>query len=155
MQFQGPSKRPFFHRAEVQKGELGLRELGGTFNNKGIFIWPNGRKQDSAEAIREYLGGKEIEYPKARYDEYVVMHSNEYPWSPLDGASGVAVRHLGYFNEVGRISKWSKSTPAPARCRVRRHVSRCATLSKAKSLLGKILSRNFVHVIFQRIFPIR
>ena len=128
MQFQGPSKRPFFQRVEVQKGELALRELGGTFDDKGIFIWPNGRKQDSAEAIREYLGGKEIEYPKARYDDYVVMHSNEYPWSPLDGASGVAVRHLGYFNEVGpnikmvKIDAGASTLPGTAPCQQVRYV---------------------------------
>jgi hypothetical protein len=28
--------------------------MGGKFE-KGLFIWPDGRKQDSAEAIREHL----------------------------------------------------------------------------------------------------
>ena len=86
MQFQGASKRPFFQRNEVQMGELDLREMGGTFDDKGLFVWPNGRKQDSAEAIREHLGGKPLEYPKARYDDYVVawdevLHETSTEWA--------------------------------------------------------------------------
>jgi hypothetical protein len=128
MQFQGPSRRPFFQRLQVQKGELELRELGGTFDDKGLFIWPNGRKQDSAEAIREHLGSQPISYPKARYDEYVVMHSNEYPWIPLDGVSGVAVKHLGYFNELGpniklvQLDAGASTQPGTAPCQQIRYV---------------------------------
>jgi hypothetical protein len=128
MQFQGPSRRPFFQRVEVQKGELDLREQGGTFDDKGLFIWPDGRKQDSAEAIREHLGGQPISYPKARYDEYVVMHSNEYPWVPLDGVSGVAVKHLGYFNELGpniklvKLDAGASTQPGSAPCQQIRYV---------------------------------
>ncbi len=110
MQFQGSSKRPFFHRTEVQKGEVEVRKRGGTFD-KGICTWPNGRKQDSAEAIREYLSGKAIEYPKPRYDDYVVMHSSEYDWTALEGAPGVTVKHLGYFNEIGPNIKMVKIEP--------------------------------------------
>jgi hypothetical protein len=118
MQFQGPARRPFFQRTEVQKGDLELLELGGKFE-KGLFLWPDGRKQDSAEAIREHLGKAKIKYPKARYDDYVVMHSNQYAWQPLDGIPGVTVKHLGYFNEVGPNIKLVKmdanaSTPAGA-----------------------------------------
>jgi len=128
MQFQGASKRPFFQRVQVQKGELDLREIGGTFDDKGLFIWPNGRKQDSAEAIREHLGGKALEYPKARYDDYVVMHSNEYAWTPLAGVSGVEVKHLGYFNELGpniklvRIDAGASTQPGTAPCEQVRYV---------------------------------
>ena len=128
MQFQGPSRRPFFQRLEVQKGELDLRELGGKFDDKGLFIWPDGRKQDSAEAIREHLGGQPLEYPKPRYDEYVVMHSNQYPWVPLDGAAGVAVKHLGYFNELGpniklvHIDAGATTQPGTAPCQQIRYV---------------------------------
>jgi hypothetical protein len=128
MQFAGPSRRPFFHRTEVQRGERELRELGGKFDDKGLFLWPNGRKQDSAEAIREHLGGRKIEYPKARYDDYVVMHSERYPWMPLDGVSGVEVKHLGYFNELGpniklvRIHAGATTLPGTAPCQQVRYV---------------------------------
>jgi hypothetical protein len=116
MQFQGPSRRPFFQRVEVQKGDQELLALGGKFE-KGLFIWPDGRKQDSAEAIREHLGGAKIEYPKPRYDEYVVMHSEQYAWQPLESVPGVLVKHLGYFNECGPNVKMIQidagaSTPA-------------------------------------------
>jgi hypothetical protein len=100
MQFQGPSQGPFFQRTEVQKGDEQLLALGGRFE-KGLFIWPDGRKQDSAEAIREHLAGTKMLYPKPRYDDYVVMHSQRYAWQPLHGVAGVAVKHLGYFNECG------------------------------------------------------
>ena len=99
MQFQGPSRGPFFHRTEVQAAEPELLKIG-KFEN-GLFVWPDGRKQDSAEAIREHLGGKKVEYPVPRYDDYVVMHSTQYAWKPLDGAPGISVKHLGYFNEGG------------------------------------------------------
>ncbi len=99
MQFQGPSHGPFFYRTEVQGGEPGLLKIG-KFEN-GLFVWPDGRKQDSAEAVREYLGGKKIEYPVPRYDDYVVMHSNQYAWQSLENVTGVSVKHLGYFNEGG------------------------------------------------------
>jgi hypothetical protein len=116
MQFQGPSRRPFFQRIEVQKGDQELLALGGKFE-KGLFTWPDGRKQDSAEAIREHLGGAKIEYPKPRYDEYVVMHSEQYRWRTLEGVPGVRVKHLGYFNECGPNVKMiqidaGSSTPA-------------------------------------------
>jgi hypothetical protein len=127
MQFQGPARRPFFQRLEVQKGDQELLALGGKFE-KGLFIWPDGRKQDSAEAIREHLAGAKMDYPTPRYDDYIVMHSQEYPWQPLDGASGVAVKHLGYFNEVGpnikmiRIDGGASTQPGTAPCQQIRYV---------------------------------
>ena len=127
MQFQGPSRRPFFQRLEVQKGDQELLAMGGKFE-KGLFIWPDGRKQDSAEAIREHLAGAKMDYPKPRYDDYIVMHSQEYQWQPLDGASGVAVKHLGYFNEVGpnikmvRIDAGASTQPGTAPCQQIRYV---------------------------------
>ncbi|MGH7846435.1 MAG: hypothetical protein ACREQW_14860 [Candidatus Binatia bacterium] len=127
MQFQGPSRRPFFQRVEVQKGDQELLALGGKFE-KGLFIWPDGRKQDSAEAIREHLGGVKLEYPKPRYDEYVVMHSEQYVWQALERVPGVLVKHLGYFNECGPNVKMIQvdagaSTPAgTAPCQQVRYV---------------------------------
>ena len=127
MQFQGPARRPFFQRIEVQKGDQELLAMGGKFE-KGLFIWPNGRKQDSAEAIREHLAGAKMDYPTPRYDDYIVMHSHEYPWQPLDGVSGVAVKHLGYFNEVGpnikmvRINTGASTRPGTAPCQQVRYV---------------------------------
>jgi hypothetical protein len=101
MQFPGVSGNrilyhdsPEYHDAQQRLAEIGKVE-------KGLFVWPDGRKQDSAEAIREYVFGRKIEYPKARYNTYVVMHSQEYSYEPLEGAPGVQVKHLGYFNEFG------------------------------------------------------
>ena len=126
MQFQGPSRGPFFYRTEVQAAEPELLKIG-KFEN-GLFVWPDGRKQDSAEAIREYLGGKKVEYPVPRYDDYVVMHSNQYAWEPLVGAPGVSVKHLGYFNEGGpniklvRIDAGASTPAGTAPCQQVRYV---------------------------------
>jgi len=126
MQFQGPSRGPFFYRTEVQAAEPELLKIG-KFEN-GLFVWPDGRKQDSAEAIREYLGGKTVEYPMPRYDDYVVMHSTQYAWKPLDGAPGVSVKHLGYFNERGpniklvRIDAGASTPAGTAPCQQVRYV---------------------------------
>jgi hypothetical protein len=100
MQFPGVSRNrilyhasPEYHEAQEKLAAIGKLE-------KGLFVWPDGRKQDSAEAIREYVFRRPIEYPKARYNTYVVMHSDEYSYEPLE-TPGVQVKHLGYFNEVG------------------------------------------------------
>ena len=126
MQFQGPSRGPFFYRTEVQAAEPELLKIG-KFEN-GLFVWPDGRKQDSAEAIREYLGGKKVEYPVPRYNDYVVMHSKQYAWEVLDGAAGVSIKHLGYFNEGGpniklvRIDPGASTPAGTAPCQQVRYV---------------------------------
>jgi hypothetical protein len=101
MQFPGVSRNrilyhasPEYHAAQQKLSEIGKLE-------KGLFVWPDGRKQDSAEAIREYVFGRAIDYPKPRYNTYVVMHSQQYGYERLEDAPGVQVKHLGYFNEIG------------------------------------------------------
>jgi hypothetical protein len=68
---------------------------------KGIYIGPDGRKQDGAEAFREHVRGHELTYAPPRYREHIVMRTENYAWKPLENAPGVWVKHLGYFNEVG------------------------------------------------------
>jgi hypothetical protein len=97
---------PEILRAQKEMPEKGL----GKFE-KGIFVWADGRKQDSFEAIHEYLTGGKVQYPEARYDNYVIMRQSRFPWEPLDGVPGVHVRHLGYFNERGPNIKILKMDP--------------------------------------------
>jgi hypothetical protein len=79
---------------EMKEKEVGKFE-------KGLFIYPNGRKQDAFEAVQEYIVGKRLKYPKPRYQNYVIMRHANFSWLPLDGLNGVDVKHLGYFNERG------------------------------------------------------
>jgi hypothetical protein len=101
LQFPGVSRNRILYHAsqEYHEAQEKLSEIGKL--EKGLFVWPDGRKQDSAEAIREYVFGHKIEYPKARYNTYVVMHSQEYNYEPIEKVPGVQVKHLGYFNEIG------------------------------------------------------
>jgi mannose-6-phosphate isomerase-like protein (cupin superfamily) len=101
MQFPGVSQNRILYHAsqEYHDAQEKLAEIGKV--EKGLFVWPDGRKQDSAEAIREYVFGRKIEYPKSRYNTYVVMHTPEYNYEPLENVAGVQVKHLGYFNEAG------------------------------------------------------
>jgi len=103
---------PEILRAQKEMPEKGL----GRFE-KGIFVWADGRKQDSFEAIQEYLIGGKVQYPEARYDNYIIMRQSKFPWEPLDSVAGVNVRHLGYFNERGpniKIVKMDPETETPA-----------------------------------------
>jgi hypothetical protein len=52
-----------------------------------------------------------VKYPEARYQDYVIMRQEKFPWEPLDSVSGVNVRHLGYFNERGPNIKIVKMDP--------------------------------------------
>lgn len=99
MQFAGPSGIPFPYRSDITIAQDELEKLGTI--DKGVFKWADGRTQDSFEAILEHLIGRKVEYPKARYSDYIVMRTENYRWVPLKDVSGVFVKHLGYFNETG------------------------------------------------------
>ena len=131
LQFPGPSRIPYPTSADIARAREELSKLGKF--EKGIFAWSDGRKQDSFEAIAERLMGEELSYPAPRYKDYVVMNAENYDWRPLQDTSGVFVKHLGYFNEVGPTSKsygWSR---AQVRIRAQPPVNRFDSLSKVKS----------------------
>jgi hypothetical protein len=109
--FPGPSglKTPVV--PEILRAQKEMPETGIGRFEKGIFIWSDGRKQDSFEAIHEYLTGGKVKYPEARYQDYVIMRQEKFPWEPLDSVPGVNVRHLGYFNERGPNIKIVKMAP--------------------------------------------
>jgi hypothetical protein len=109
MQFPGPSQMPYAHPYDAERAR---RELAGIGKfDGGVFVWPNGRKVDGQEACTEYLNGGKVTYPAPRYLELIAMHTENYPWEPLEGAPGISVRHLGYFNEVGPNIKLVKIAP--------------------------------------------
>ena len=84
---------------------------------KGLFIWPDGKKQDGFEAVQEYLVGHKLNYPPPRYQNYVIMRHANYTWVPLEGSAGVSVKHLGYFNESGpniKLVRMERGAETPA-----------------------------------------
>lgn len=109
MQFAGCSGIPFLYRSDISDGEKELEKVG-TFG-KGVFRWADGRTQDSYEAILEHLIGRKVEYPKPRYSDYIVMHTKNYSWAPVQDVPGVFVKHLGYFNETGPNIKLVRIEP--------------------------------------------
>jgi hypothetical protein len=109
VQFPGPTRIPFPHPNDTARAMSELAKIGQF--DKGLFAWPDGRRQDGHEAATEYLLGHAISYPEGRYPDFVAMHSRAYPWMPLENAPGVFVKHLGYFNETGPNVKLLKLEP--------------------------------------------
>ena len=126
LQFPGPSRIPYPTSADIARAREELSKLGKF--EKGIFAWSDGRKQDSFEAIAERLMGEELSYPAPRYKDYVVMNAENYDWRPLKDTSGVFVKHLGYFNEVGpnikilRMEPGASTNPGSAPCQQVRYI---------------------------------
>jgi hypothetical protein len=98
-QFSGPSGIPYPHPWDMKRAAQELSKSGKF--EKGIYIGPDGHKQDGAEAVEEHLLGHPLAYAPPRYTENIVMRSENYSWVPLKDVPGVFVKHLGYFNEVG------------------------------------------------------
>src|SRR6267154_2630149 len=58
------------------------------------------------EKMWEYVNGREVEYPPARYEEPVVIHPENFGWIPVS-EPGFELKHLGTFSErainIGQI----------------------------------------------------
>lgn len=108
-QFPAPSGKLFGSNEEVARAMRGLREDGATVE-KGIVVWPDGRRQDSTEAAFEWLMGGEVDYAPARYDEPIVVHAGAVPWVASQH-EGVEVRYLGAFNERGPNARLLRLAP--------------------------------------------
>jgi len=106
IQFAGPSGIPYLDQDALARARKEMA-LVGTFES-GIYTDSQGRTQDSYVALTEHITGKPVEYPPARYDDYIVVHSNEFPWVKSQADDGVSVRHLGTFNETGPDAKMLK-----------------------------------------------
>jgi hypothetical protein len=116
LHFPGPSGFPTPVWPEVMKAQKEMREKQVGQFEKGLFIWPNGKKQDAFEAVQEYIVGSKLKYPEPRYRNYIIMRHSNYSWVPLEGAPGVSVKHLGYFNERGpniKLMRMEKGAETP------------------------------------------
>ena len=101
LQFGGASGNGYMSEPQFQRG-LADMQGKGTFAN-GVFtrIKPDGGKinQDAYEAVWEHVNGRDLEYPKERYNHSVFMHPDNFAWMPV--APGRAVKQLGTFTERG------------------------------------------------------
>lgn len=99
LQFAGPSGSGYLSSGEHHQATEELRELG-TFDN-GIFRRhpdvEGKRTQDSYEAVWEHVTGRPLVYPEPQYTDPIMMHTDRYPWQPVDGATDVQRRTLGTF----------------------------------------------------------
>jgi hypothetical protein len=109
LQFPGPSRREYQHSYDIMRATEELSKIAKLEN--GYYRFPDGRNKDSYEAIIQHLTGKPVDYPPARYKNYIVMHSHNHSWVPMEDRPGVSVKHLGYFNEVGPNIKLLKLDP--------------------------------------------
>lgn len=98
-QFPAPSGKLFGSNQDVGRAMAALREQGATVE-RGLLVWPDGRRQDSTEAAFEWLLGGEIDYAPAVYDEPIVVHAPAMPWTPST-QPGVATKKLGSFGNTG------------------------------------------------------
>jgi len=60
---------------------------------------PGRRSSDAYQAIWEHMHGREMIYPKGRYDAPIYADSNSYNWAPVKGANGVSEKLFGVWTE--------------------------------------------------------
>jgi quercetin dioxygenase-like cupin family protein len=100
LQVPGPSNYPIISEHSFFEATKALQQEEGAVVKDGVSIWPDGHKQDGAEAALERILGKKATYPTARYVDPVFFKTENIPWEPT-AISGVSVKRLGFFNEHG------------------------------------------------------
>jgi quercetin dioxygenase-like cupin family protein len=102
LQFQGPAGIPYLTHEDLRNARDKLKAEGGSFEG-GVYtkIMPDGRKinKDGHAACFEYLTGKKIEFPKARFDSPIIMRSGATRWVHDRKLGGVEHKHFGSFGE--------------------------------------------------------
>ncbi|MGH6767995.1 MAG: hypothetical protein ACRECO_03120 [Xanthobacteraceae bacterium] len=101
LQFGGASGSGYLLPREVKAGMEELKAFG-TFKD-GIFARNDGvpgrRNTDAYQAIWEHVHGREMIYPKGRYDAPIIADSKNYNWAPVKGADGVLEKLFGVWTE--------------------------------------------------------
>ena len=102
IQFGGPSGHGYLSRRQMEEGFAQLKATGdfegGVYRRKEPAA--DGRKnQDAYEAIWEHQSGRAVEYPRPRFMEPVHFREKNFPWLPLTGHPGVAIKPIGTFTE--------------------------------------------------------
>jgi quercetin dioxygenase-like cupin family protein len=102
IQTQGPTWNRFLSDDDLGTAAELLEGKGEIERETGQFRWPDGRKQDSFEAMLEAIEGRPVEYPGARYHYPVLLRSTNFDWLPA-GDAGVSVKPLASFNATGPV----------------------------------------------------
>jgi hypothetical protein len=101
LQFGSASGSGYLSREEVYAGTEELKKFG-TFEG-GIFRRNDdveGRRNvDGYQAIWEHMNGVQMEYPKPRYRDPIIVDPTNYEWLDVVGMPGVSEKPLGTFTE--------------------------------------------------------
>ena len=108
IQSQGPSWARILSRAEAKKTTEDIATKGVLDREKGIVHWPDGKNQDSYEAMWEMLTKEKLVYPLARFNGPCLMRSEQFQWVSWSRGEKVFAKHLGVFNECGPAVKQIK-----------------------------------------------
>ena len=101
LQLGGASANGFMSPEERRRGFDDLLKKG-TFE-KGAYNWKDEKgqvhRQDSYEAVWEYIRKRKLEYAQPRYTTQVVMNPQHFDWQPDPAQRGVSRKWLGSFTE--------------------------------------------------------
>jgi hypothetical protein len=101
LQFGGASGSGYLPPREVKAGMEELKAFGefkdGVFHRREDLTGK--RNMDAYQAIWEHVHGREMVYPKGRYDAPIFADSANYRWALVKGAPGVSEKLFGVFTE--------------------------------------------------------
>ena len=101
LQFGGASGSGYLLPREVKAGMEELKAFGefkdGIFHRRDGS--PGKRNMDAYQAIWEHVHGREMQYPKGRYDAPITMDSANFDWVPVRDAKGVSEKLFGVWTE--------------------------------------------------------
>jgi hypothetical protein len=101
LQFGGATGYGYLSRPEQKAARLEL-EKRGKFE-KGAYTWVDEKGQrhnkDAFEAVYEQAVGQKCAYPPPRYEDIIVMNSENYHWVADPHSPGVFHKWLGAFGE--------------------------------------------------------
>jgi hypothetical protein len=101
VQFGGPSGAGYASTKQIADASKELREFGvfekGVYRrNDGV---PGKKNTDAYQAAWEHVRKRPLVYPKPQYASPILLDTNNYQWSPLDGAADVEEQIFGAFTE--------------------------------------------------------
>jgi hypothetical protein len=100
LQFGGASGSGYLLPREVKAGMEELKKFG-EFKD-GVFHRHDGtgkRNMDAYQAIWEHVHGRDMVYPRGRYDAPIYADASNYAWAPVRGAPGVSEKLFGVWTE--------------------------------------------------------
>jgi mannose-6-phosphate isomerase-like protein (cupin superfamily) len=101
IQTQGPSWGAFPNDSECLVAGAQLKDKGTMDRATGQFIWNDGRRQDSFEALLETVQGGPAQYPEQRYRMPVQLKTEAFQWIASKRDRGVQLKPLARFNATG------------------------------------------------------